>query len=155
MATLRTLTVLAATLSLVACSSTGPSDPDIGTVTFAASLGVDLAAMAKTADGLYYRDQVVGDGATVTHGQQVAVHYTGWLPDGTQFDANGPADTPLTFTVGAGRVIPGFEEGVTGMKVGGRRQLVIPPSLAYGSQSAGPIPPNSYLVFVVEVLSAR
>jgi len=155
MARFPVLTTLATTAVLVACSSSTPTDPDINTVTFAASLGVDLASMTKTADGLYYRDQVMGTGATVTSGQQVAVHYTGWLPDGTQFDSNGPGDTPLTFTVGAGHVIPGFEEGVSGMKVGGQRQLVIPPSLGYGSQGAGPIPPNSYLVFVVEVVTAQ
>jgi len=133
-------------------SSTGSP---IDSSAFAASLGVDLKAMTKTASGLYYRDLTVGDGPVVAAGQTVAVHYAGSLPNGTQFDANGPGDPPFTFRPGQGEVIPGWDEGVVGMRVGGRRQLVIPPALGYGAAGAGPIPPNAILVFTVEVVSAQ
>ena len=146
---------LIACLALAACSdSTGPS-ATIEDTNFAPALGVDLSAMTKTSSGLYYRDLVVGAGGLVTVGQQVGAHYTGWLPNGTQFDHNGQGDVPYSFQVGVGRVIKGWDEGVPGMRVGGVRQLVIPPSLGYGSQGIGPIPPNAILVFRVEVVSAQ
>ncbi len=138
---------------LVACSSA--TAPDITTTTFAASLGVDLAAMTRTNSGLYYRDVTVGTGALVAAGQQVAVHYIGNLPNGNTFDVNDINDTPFAFVLGAGQVIPGFDEGVAGMHVGGRRQIIIPPNLGYGSQAAQGIPGNSILVFTVDVVSAQ
>ena len=117
--------------------------------TFAPALGVDLAASTKTPSGLYWRDITVGTGAPIASGQQVAVHYVGTFADGKQFDANGPDDEPFVFRVGAGEVIDGWDEGVAGMRVGGQRQLVIPPELGYGAGNHGPIPGNSILVFTV------
>ena len=115
---------------------------------FAASLGINLAAMTRTSSGLYYQDIETGEGEPATSGNAVEVAYTGWLSDGTQFDSGS-----LTFTLGAGRVVAGFDEGVQGMRVGGVRRIVIPPALGYGSQARGAIPPNSILVFRIEVLS--
>src|SRR5688572_4522347 len=85
----------------------------------------------------------------------ISIHYVGTLPDGTQFDANSASDPPYEFRLGAGEVVPGFEEAVTGMKVGGKRQVVIPPALGYGAQANGPIPANSALVFTIDLVSAR
>ena len=115
---------------------------------FAASLGINLAAMTRTSSGLYYQDIETGEGEPATSGDAVEVAYTGWLSDGTQFDSGS-----LTFTLGAGRVVAGFDEGVQGMRVGGVRRIVIPPALGYGSQARGAIPPDSILVFQIEVLS--
>ena len=115
---------------------------------FAASLGINLAAMTRTSSGLYYQDIETGEGEPATSGNAVEVAYTGWLSDGTQFDSGS-----LTFTLGAGRVVAGFDEGVQGMRVGGVRRIVIPPALGYGSQARGAIPPDSILVFRIEVLS--
>jgi len=129
--------------------------PDPSSTTYAPSLGVDLGTMTRTPGGAYVRDLAPGSGEPVGPGKQVAIHYQGNLPNGTQFDANGPADAPFVFRLGAGEVVPGFDEGITGMRVGGRRQIVMPPALGYGSQANGPIPANSILVFTVELVSAR
>jgi FKBP-type peptidyl-prolyl cis-trans isomerase FkpA len=126
-----------------------------GDTTFAPSLNVDLDEMERSPTGLYTRDLTVGTGDTAASGQNVSVHYTGWLPDGTEFDSSRGMD-PFEFTLGAQQVIPGWDEGVAGMRVGGRRQLVIPPDLAYGPSGAGGvIPPNATLVFDVELLGIR
>jgi FKBP-type peptidyl-prolyl cis-trans isomerase len=114
-----------------------------------------MAAMTKTPSGLAYRDLKVGTGATATAGKTVSVHYTGWLPNGTKFDSSRDRNQPFEFALGAGQVIRGWDEGVAGMKVGGRRQLVIPPDLAYGPQGSDPIPPNATLVFDVELLGVK
>ena len=116
---------------------------------FAASLGINLAAMTRTSSGLYYEDIETGEGDPATSGDTVEVAYTGWLSDGTQFDSG----DSFIFTLGAGRVVPGFDEGVQGMRVGGVRRIIIPPALGYGSQARGAIPPDSILVFRIEVLS--
>lgn len=130
---------------------TASADPKA--ISYAPALGVDLAKATKLFSGLYIMDLVVGTGPVVAEGQQLAVHYTGWLPNGTRFDGNEGGNL-LTFRLGAHQVIPGWEQGVAGMHVGGKRQLVIPPSLGYGSSGNGPIPPNAVLVFTVEVVSA-
>jgi FKBP-type peptidyl-prolyl cis-trans isomerase FkpA len=127
----------------------------IESATFAPALNVDLTASTKTASGLYYRDLTVGTGPEVATGQQVSVHYGGWLPNGALFDENVVGQPPLTFTPGAGGVIDGWEEGVVGMRVGGKRQLILPPALGYGAGGSGPIPPNAILVFTVEVVGVR
>jgi FKBP-type peptidyl-prolyl cis-trans isomerase FkpA len=101
---------------------------------------------------LQIEDVVVGTGATAASGDTVTVDYTGTLLNGTVFDTS-VGKTPLTFRLGAGAVIPGFDQGVTGMKVGGKRRLTIPPSLAYGASGNGPIPPNSTIRFDVDLLS--
>ncbi len=135
---------------------TGPvPDPDITMTTFAPALGIDLSKMTKTASGLYFRDITVGSGATALVGKRVSMHYIGWLANGTQFDANPASATPFSFTVGTGQVIKGFDEGVRGTAVGGRRQLIIPPSLGYGSTASGPIPANSILVFQIDIVAIQ
>jgi len=105
---------------------------------------------------LEMQDTVVGTGATAVAGKQVTVNYVGELTDGTVFDSSlNPGRTPFTFTLGAGQVIQGWDMGVAGMKVGGKRILVIPASLGYGAQAVGPIPANSTLIFQVELLSVK
>jgi peptidylprolyl isomerase len=127
----------------------------IESATFAPALGVDLAASTKGPSGLYYRDLVVGTGAVVTKGQVLSMRYTGWLPDGTRFDGNEPNDPLLSFVLGATGIIEGWNVGIEGMHVGGRRQLIIPSELGYGPSGNGPIPPNAIMVFNVEVVSAQ
>lgn len=106
-----------------------------------------------TVDGLQYWDIVVGTGATAVAGKKVKVHYTGWLTDGRKFDSSVDRGQPFEFALGAGQVIKGWDEGVAGMKVGGKRQLRIPPDLGYGSRGAGGvIPPNATLIFDVELI---
>jgi FKBP-type peptidyl-prolyl cis-trans isomerase FkpA len=129
------------------------ADVSLDTVLFAPALEVDLAASKRAARGLYYRDLIVGHGARAQRGGEVTVRYAGALADGRAFTA--PAEPPATFKLGAGTVIPGWERGLDGMRVGGRRQLIIAPALAYGGKQSGVIPPNSVLVFEVELLSVR
>ena len=132
----------------------GMNSGDPAQVTYAPALSVDLAAMEHRDSGLYVQDVQVGTGDTATLGRQVTVNYTGWLPDGTQFDSSKAAGrSPFSFTPGQGRVIDGWEEGIVGMKVGGLRKLVIPSELGYGASGSGPIPPNSVLIFDVELVS--
>jgi len=101
---------------------------------------------------LQIEDIVTGQGAKAAPGKLVVVHYTGTLLDGTQFDSSFDRGAPFQFTLGAGQVIQGWEQGFEGMKVGGKRKLTIPPHLAYGNQEIGAIPPNSTLIFEVELL---
>jgi len=121
----------------------------------------DTTMNTKTDSGLEFKDLVVGSGAQATAGQQVTVHYTGWLqnPDGSagkKFDSSLDRGQPFDFPLGAGRVIRGWDEGVAGMKVGGKRRLVIPAALGYGARGAGgAIPPNATLIFDVELLGVR
>ena len=117
--------------------------------------------MITTASGLQYEDTTVGTGAEAVAGKTVEVHYTGWLHDpaakgkrGKQFDSS-VGRGPFSFPLGGGRVIKGWDEGVAGMKVGGKRTLIIPPEMAYGARGAGGvIPPNATLVFDVELVKA-
>lgn len=102
-------------------------------------------------DGLAYADLVSGEGEPLSPGDRATVHYTGWLQEGGKFDSSLDNGQPFTFVVGS-NVIEGWSQGVAGMKVGGKRYLVIPPELGYGEQGAGPIPPNSTLIFEVELL---
>ncbi|MBZ0067877.1 MAG: FKBP-type peptidyl-prolyl cis-trans isomerase [Thiobacillus sp.] len=105
---------------------------------------------------LIIEDLTVGDGATATAGQSVLVHYTGWLTDGSKFDSSVDRGEPFEFNLGRGQVIPGWDQGVAGTQIGGKRKLTIPPELGYGSRGAGGvIPPNATLVFDVELLAVR
>jgi len=113
--------------------------------------------MQTTSSGLQYEDTTPGTGAEAKSGQQVTVHYTGWLYEdgqaGRKFDSSKDRNDPFQFSLGAGMVIRGWDEGVQGMKVGGTRRLVIPPQLGYGARGAGGvIPPNATLLFEVELL---
>jgi FKBP-type peptidyl-prolyl cis-trans isomerase FkpA len=116
--------------------------------------------MQTTPSGLQYEDTVVGDGATAASGQHVTVHYTGWLYQdgaaGRKFDSSKDRGQPFEFSLGAGMVIRGWDEGVAGMRVGGARRLVIPAELGYGARGAGGvIPPNATLLFEVELLGVE
>ena len=111
----------------------------------------------KTPSGLVYWDIRVGTGALAKEGSYVRVHYTGWLTNGKKFDSSVDAGQPFDFTIGNGEVIKGWEEGVAGMRVGGKRQLHIPPALGYGAEGTpgGPIPPNANLIFDVQLLGVQ
>lgn len=149
-----------ALVSLVGCSgarevpapASAPSEaPQAQEATSASSPG-------KTADvtELKIEDVVVGKGAEAKSGNLVTVEYTGWLTDGTKFDSSLDSGQPFEFTLGQGKVIQGWDQGVAGMKVGGKRKLTIPPALGYGAQgSGGVIPPNATLVFDVELLAVE
>jgi peptidylprolyl isomerase len=109
-----------------------------------------------TASGLQYQDIVVGTGEQPQSGQTVTVNYTGWLDNGKKFDSSVDRNQPFSFTLGKGQVIKGWDEGVASMKVGGKRRLIIPASLAYGASGQPPtIPPNARLTFDVELLSVK
>jgi peptidylprolyl isomerase len=120
-----------------------------------APTALEESQYTTTASGLKYHDFTVGDGAEATAGRQVVVHYTGWLTDGTKFDSSLDRGQPFDFQLGTGSVIAGWDEGVAGMKVGGKRQLVIPASLGYGDSGAGTIPPGATLIFEVELLDVQ
>jgi FKBP-type peptidyl-prolyl cis-trans isomerase FkpA len=124
-------------------------------ITFAPAMQVDLSAMERTSDGVYYRDLVVGQGPSVRRGTRVSVHFAGFLPDGTQVDAVAPPSAPVEFELGGTGVIRGWQTGIIGMRAGGQRQLVVPPALAYGRRQVGRVPPNATLVFVIKLVSAR
>jgi peptidylprolyl isomerase len=109
-------------------------------------------AVQETPSGLKYVDLVEGTGDSPKQGQTVTVHYTGTLETGKKFDSSRDRGQPFQFAIGVGQVIKGWDEGVGSMKVGGRRQLIIPPDLGYGARGIGPIPPNATLVFDVELL---
>ena len=129
-----------------------PSDPD--RVAFAPELGLDLEARERTATGLYVQDLTEGEGFTAKRTSLVKLHYVGYLPDGSIFDTSSGGE-PLQVRLGANEVIRGWNQGIPGMKRGGIRRLVVRPSLAYRSQSRGRIPPNSTLVFDVQLLDVR
>jgi peptidylprolyl isomerase len=112
--------------------------------------------MKITPSGLQYEDMVAGSGASPSPGKKVTVHYTGWLTDGKKFDSSVDRNEPFVFKIGKGEVIPGWDEGVMTMKIGGKRKLIIPANLGYGAAGAGGIiPPNATLVFEVILLDIR
>lgn len=118
---------------------------------FARSLSLDWDALVPTGSGLYVQELRTGQGPAAGAGLRITVHYTGWLQEGTMFQTSRSGDPP-TFTVG--QVIEGWNEGVSGMRVGGRRRLVIPPELGYGERGSPPdIPPNATLIFDIELLA--
>jgi len=109
-------------------------------------------AIQATPTDLVIEDLTVGTGDAAQAGDTVSVNYTGWLTDGTQFDSSYDRGQPFNFQLGVGSVIPGWDQGVVGMKVGGKRRLTIPPDLAYGASGRGSIPPNATLIFEVELV---
>jgi peptidylprolyl isomerase len=114
------------------------------------------AKSVTTPSGLAYQDAKVGTGASPVKGKMVTVHYTGWLVNGTKFDSSVDRKEPFKFNIGAQQVIPGWDEGVMTMKVGGKRRLTIPANLGYGARGAGgAIPPNATLIFDVELLDVQ
>ena len=130
-----------------------PSDPN--PILFAMAEETPSDSNSRTTEsGLIITDIVDGEGDEANPGELVTVNYTGTLEDGTQFDTS-IGRAPFSFPLGAGRVIKGWDEGVAGMKVGGKRKLVIPPELGYGSRNMGPIPANSTLIFEVELLKVN
>jgi peptidylprolyl isomerase len=116
---------------------------------------ITLKNPITTPSGLQYEDVVVGTGASPQKAGRVTVHYTGTFLDGKKFDSSVDRDQPFTFVIGVGQVIKGWDEGVATMKVGGKRNLIIPAALAYGSRGQGPIPPNTDLYFEVELISVQ
>ena len=131
---LKTIAGALALLGLVACTATEDSNP-------------------TASSDLVIEDVAIGSGAVAASGDSVTVHYVGTLLNGTQFDSSYSRNQPFTFRIGAGQVIQGWERGVPGMRVGGKRRLTIPPSLGYGNQANGPIPANSTLRFEIDLLS--
>jgi FKBP-type peptidyl-prolyl cis-trans isomerase FkpA len=143
-------TPTAASSALTTPGASGGSYP-IGTLD--TTPPVPTANAVTTPSGLVYEDLKVGDGVTAKSGDTVTVNYIGWLADGTSFDSN--LNSTFSFPLGAGQVIPGWDEGVQGMNVNGTRLLIIPPALAYGSSANGPIPANSTLTFEVQLVSIK
>ena len=161
-ATRRSLTALAmipalaAVALIAACGKDAaldiPSNPAVEV--YAASLGVSIAAMTKKSDALYVQDIVVGTGADAISGKTLRMTYSGYLINGNKFDSN-VGGSAFSFQLGASQVIAGWDLGIQGMKVGGKRKIVIGSALGYGRAGSGPIPPNATLVFDVEVLSVQ
>lgn len=152
---------LTALLPLVAAACLSGTDPisvtpaTVEETTFATALGVDVAASTGTQSGLYYRDLTVGTGQTISAGDSTEVYYSAYLSTGVEFDSLKTPAVPLKFQVGSLDIIPGFSEGVIGMKVGGTRQLLIPPAIAFGFSDYQGIPGNSVVVFNVEAVSTK
>ena len=153
----RPFALLALSLAVAGCIDTsGPGDPTpIEETTFASSLGVDLNASTRTVNGAYYRDITVGTGQVVQNGQTLQVRYSGWLSSGFLFDSNLAEASPLPFVLGNDNIIAGWHETIPGMRIGGKRQLIIPSTLAYGPYGSGEIPGNAVIVFTVEVVGAQ
>lgn len=148
----RRLAVALLTLAVAGACSDPVTGPSVENTAFDPALGVDLAASTRLATGVYRRDIVVGTGATAAAGDSLSVRYNGYLANGFEFDNNTGTGEPLyTFRVGAN--IPGFDAGIIGMKVGGIRQIIIPPDQGYGSMPYRQIPGNSILVFRVELIA--
>jgi FKBP-type peptidyl-prolyl cis-trans isomerase len=135
--------------ALAGCGNAESFEPSIVNGDMAPT--VEMSEMTTTASGLNFTDLAVGTGDEAVPGQRVTVHYIGWFLDGEKFDASVDRGEVFSFQLGAGGVIDGWDQGVAGMRVGGARRLVIPPELAYGPNGRSGIPPNSTLVFDVEL----
>ena len=146
---------LVAALTLIACTSgEAPSTPSVTPNPSAPASASN--APRTTPSGLIIETLAAGSGATAKAGDKVSVHYTGWLTNGTKFDSSRDRNEPFNFNLGAGQVIPGWDEGVAGMQPGGKRRLTVPAHLAYGPRGAGGvIPPDAVLIFEVELLAIQ
>jgi len=153
-------------LALAGCQQTSTTENTSATTGTASTSAPSASAPATSgategqertlAGGLKVTDIKVGSGPMAESGSQVAVHYTGWLTDGTKFDSSLDRGQPISFAIGSGQVIRGWDEGLKGMRVGGKRKLTIPSSMAYGAEGRPPvIPPDATLVFEVELMDAR
>jgi FKBP-type peptidyl-prolyl cis-trans isomerase FkpA len=143
------LVLLGTAADLRADPSGGPGPAKIDTAT-------NELGLVTTESGLKYQDLKIGHGPIARKGDTLEVHYTGWFPDGKKFDSSVDRGVPFSYKFGAGMVIKGWDEGVAGMKVGGKRKLTIPPDLAYGKRGAGNvIPPDATLIFEVELLKVK
>jgi FKBP-type peptidyl-prolyl cis-trans isomerase len=141
-------------LAAIVCAACAPAVPNIATTTFDPSLGVDLTQSTLLTNGEYIRDLALGDENDIAPGQVLSVYYSLFTTDGTLIQTN-EGDAVFQFTLGAGQVIAGWDQGFGGMKAGGTRQLIIPPALGYGDNSVGGLPPESILVFKVSVVAAQ
>ena len=167
----RAVRALALPIAFAAClgsdnnsSTTGPepyvpvAGATIETTTFAPELNVNLATSTRTATGVYYRDLQSGTGTdttTAVAGRSASVRYIGAFPNGVVFDGSRTGQADLVFTVGSNELIGGFSDGVAGMRVGGQRQVIIPPERGYGAAGRGAIPGNAILVFTIQLTSVR
>jgi FKBP-type peptidyl-prolyl cis-trans isomerase len=160
MSRFRFLALALLTIGFSAClDSTAPQYATVENTDFAQSLGVDLSASTSTDVGVYYRDIVVGTGPEIVPLQDSYMYYSGYLSNGTQFDNVQPPDIPYAFQTGRGQFIPGFEIGLNGMRLGGRRQIIVPPAVGFGLTDvtrggAVIIPGNSVLVFDVTLTNS-
>jgi FKBP-type peptidyl-prolyl cis-trans isomerase len=163
MTRIRLLGLALLAVGFTAClDATNPQYATVEGTTFDSSLGVDLSASQSTDVGVYYRDITVGTGADITPGQDTYMFYHAYLSNGFEFDSTQPPKPPAAIRTGTGTLIPGFEIGLQGMKVGGRRQILVPPALAYrladvrdpNNRDNILIPGNSVLVFVVDLVNA-
>ena len=165
MRAVRHVLLASAAVLLVGCNGTNTGTTAVDTNVYTAdpvtsqydtTLKVNISTMTKTPSGLYYKDEVTGTGATAAAGYTVRVTYSGWLPNGVQFDtSDGKTPAYYEFLLNAGKVIKGWDEGIQGMKVGGKRQLVVPPDLGYGTSGSGTIPGNAILVFEIVLVQVR
>ena len=158
---LRLFSLALLSLGLTAClDATNPQYATVENTTFDSALGVDLNNSTSTDVGVYYRDITVGTGAVVAAGQENFMFYQAYLSTGVEFDSLQPPKPPASITTGRQTLIPGFEIGLQGMKVGGRRQIIVPPNLAYGLSDLRDqnnnliVPGNSVLVFNVDLVNA-
>ena len=151
----RRLATAILSLAAVACMDTAAPDlgSDPATETYSPDLGIDLTRMTKVSYALYVQDDVIGTGVRADIGSTISVNYAGFLVNGTRFTPD--ATTPFLFVLGSRVVIDGWEQGLIGMKVGGMRKLVVGSRLAFGPKGSGTVPPQSTVVYSVELVSAR
>lgn len=155
LASLRPLFLLLVLAALLTACDSGPDNEELPPTDIPTPRVVADTAYTVTDTGLKYYDIEIGTGETADDGDIVQVHYHGWLTNNQLFDSSYISGNPFSFRLGTGFVIPGWDEGILGMRVGGERQLVIPPDLGYGAAGRGSIPPNATLIFEVELINAQ
>ena len=152
----RTAMVFSTVVAAAGCTSSEPADrpSNPATDSYATSLGINTAQFTKLTDDVLYRDVAVGSGEEAAAGKTIRVTYTGWLPNGHEFDSN-EGEAPFQLTLGAGLVVQGWEEGIVGMRPGGKRRLLIGSGAGYGRTGKGDIPPNTTMVFDITLVSVQ